>query len=516
MSNQSLVQQAVRDSTGTALDYNGDWSALFDADGIAVGPWSGRMLAWINSTLGTSYVNVNEAMQAFAVDQGFYNWASMNTFSLSLAAALLGSETQGLAIDFTDGTAVVRDTGTPANNYNSTASGLLTYTSPSAKYILNSSGVLVSGSTIRTEYDSSGNPLGVRVEEARTNLCLQSSNFASNWLYYTDGTTTVNSTTAPDGTLTAAAVADTAGNAYHTLYQGGLISYTSGTVYTASIYLKYKDHRYVGLRGSTAVATGQTWAIADMLNGTVAFTGSGLTSASLTAVGTNGWYRFVITYTSTSTASDGFAISLLDAATVPTDPGGTPYVGTGTGVYIWGPQCEVGAFATSYIPTTTATVTRAADNISLLASAFPDCNAAATLYIKWRYTTTGMGTRQEGYRHIEYYDNGSDNRSYILAAPDKTYNTMRTAGVAQSDIRPLSSVDGIGPYKAAFAWASNDANACLQGTLGTQDVTISTMTGATHLSISLGTSGVVHTRHVQQVLVIPRRMSDADMQTLTT
>ena len=86
MNNQGGVQQAVRDSTGTALDYNGDWSALFDADGIATGPWSGRMLAWINATLSASYVNVNEAMQAFAVSQGFNNWSSMNTVTLGPGA----------------------------------------------------------------------------------------------------------------------------------------------------------------------------------------------------------------------------------------------------------------------------------------------------------------------------------------------------------------------------------------------------------------------------------------------
>ena len=82
MSNQSGVQAAVRAITGTTLDYNGDWSALFDADGIAAGDWNGRMLAWINQTLGTSYSGLPGAMNAFAVDQGFSSWSAMNTFEL--------------------------------------------------------------------------------------------------------------------------------------------------------------------------------------------------------------------------------------------------------------------------------------------------------------------------------------------------------------------------------------------------------------------------------------------------
>lgn len=83
MSNQSGVQQAVRDSTGTAHSYQGDWHALFDADGIAAGSWNERLLAWINTTLVASYTNINDAMHAFAIDQGFNNWSSMNTLALS-------------------------------------------------------------------------------------------------------------------------------------------------------------------------------------------------------------------------------------------------------------------------------------------------------------------------------------------------------------------------------------------------------------------------------------------------
>lgn len=81
--NQEGVQQAVRDNTGTTLDYNGDWHALFDAEGITAGDFNGRMLAWINQTLGTSYADLPGAQHAFAVDQGFNNWSSMNTLALS-------------------------------------------------------------------------------------------------------------------------------------------------------------------------------------------------------------------------------------------------------------------------------------------------------------------------------------------------------------------------------------------------------------------------------------------------
>lgn len=82
MSNQGGVQAAIRASTGTTLDYNGDWHALFDADSIETGPFNERLLDWINFKMTASYTSLPEAMQAYAEDQGFNNWSSMNTLTL--------------------------------------------------------------------------------------------------------------------------------------------------------------------------------------------------------------------------------------------------------------------------------------------------------------------------------------------------------------------------------------------------------------------------------------------------
>jgi hypothetical protein len=80
--NQEGVHQALRDSTATSGSYSSDWHALFDADGIAAGPFNSRMLAWINQTLAASYTNVIDAMRDYAVDQGFERWTDINTLIL--------------------------------------------------------------------------------------------------------------------------------------------------------------------------------------------------------------------------------------------------------------------------------------------------------------------------------------------------------------------------------------------------------------------------------------------------
>ena len=71
-------------------------------------------------------------------------------FGASGATRLLGAEADGVALDFTDLSVTVRDTATPANNFAGNVNSWLTYTSPSTKWILNSSGVYVSGTTLRT------------------------------------------------------------------------------------------------------------------------------------------------------------------------------------------------------------------------------------------------------------------------------------------------------------------------------------------------------------------------------
>jgi hypothetical protein len=74
MSNQSRRQQSVRDITGTALDHNGDWHALFDSESIAAGPFNGRMLAWLNTQIDTPQSGLPAAMAAYAASQGRGSW----------------------------------------------------------------------------------------------------------------------------------------------------------------------------------------------------------------------------------------------------------------------------------------------------------------------------------------------------------------------------------------------------------------------------------------------------------
>lgn len=81
MSQQGLKQASVRAVTGTTGTYEGDWHALFTIRGVAAGDFNGRMIAYVNGKLGTSYNEVNGAMQALAAANSATNFSSLGTFT---------------------------------------------------------------------------------------------------------------------------------------------------------------------------------------------------------------------------------------------------------------------------------------------------------------------------------------------------------------------------------------------------------------------------------------------------
>ena len=99
--NQEGVHEAVRAETSTVGTYLEDWHALFTADGIAAGDWNSRMIDWVNLTLTTSYTSLNDAMNAFAIDQGFERWQDMNTFTLGGGATIEAGNPMGLLLALT-------------------------------------------------------------------------------------------------------------------------------------------------------------------------------------------------------------------------------------------------------------------------------------------------------------------------------------------------------------------------------------------------------------------------------
>lgn len=313
---------------------------------------------------------------------------------------------------------------------------------------VNSSGLIESvlANKPRLDYLGSTCPK-LLLEPQRTNLATYSEQFDQGpWSTLGTATVTANAIASPSGSVNADKLVENTGTNSHLIY-GLNISSTANTSYTVSLYLKAGE-RYQGFISISNITNSD-----DNFN-----LNTGIcTYGTLTNVG-NGWFRYVRTYSSSTTISSFIALYLRNNA------GSSNYTGDGTsGMYLWGAQWEAGAFVTSYIPTTTASVTRNVDSITRTASSavigqtegvvFFDLNVDSRLSFTYLFVKNAAVT------------------NYIGFAIDNTKirAEISNAGVIQAAIDYANT--SAGRYKIAVAYKANDIAFYLNGSLiGTDTV----------------------------------------------
>jgi hypothetical protein len=210
----------------------------------------------------------------------------------------------------------------------------------------------------RLDYTNGSCP-SILVEPQRTNLLLRSEEFNDvNWNLSRTSSfgsgSIANATTAPNGTLTADYIQQQTGQT-----DGGGVfqfnSYTSGVVYTLSVFAKMNENRYVSIRFGIGLSGGAISCNFDLQDGIAGTPSVGVTPTIINFG--NGWFKCSITATSQITGSRGTFLyqssNLNSFVTTPLN-----------GIFLWGAQLELGSNATSYIPTVASAVTRNADVIS--------------------------------------------------------------------------------------------------------------------------------------------------------
>ena len=199
------------------------------------------------------------------------------------------------------------------------------------------------------------------IEKVRTNLALYSEQFDN--AAWSKGATTItaNAAVSPDGYTNADAIVDTATNAEHNIAVASALTTTTNVAQTISVFLKSGTQPFAMLRNYGAGAEFYFCVVVNLNTGTITKTQAGTnttaTSATITPYG-NGWYRVTATCSFASTTNIPILHLVNSATPIIGSFGQNTYLGNGTNsVYAWGFQLEnASAYATSYIPTTTAAV----------------------------------------------------------------------------------------------------------------------------------------------------------------
>jgi hypothetical protein len=340
---------------------------------------------------------------------------------------------------------------------------------------------------------------GLLIEEQRTNLLTYSEQFDNAAWTKFQSSITANAATAPDGTLTADKEIPANGVAGTYIAQG--FSATSGTTYTYTVYAKASEFSELRLLGESGAFGSNNTGVYNLSTG-VASVAAGSPTVSMTSVG-NGWWRCV--WTATATATTTGAVQQRINTT-----------GDGTsGLFIWGAQLEAGAFATSYIPTTTAATTRSAD-IASIGTLSPWFNTStSSLYAEFVWE----GLKSVAGQRIAIIDDGSTNNYFGLVGTSS--NTMQNPVVVAGSTEAANSTPSTvysanTVYKQAMALALNNTVGAINGVAGTTDTAVTVPTGLTTLRMAASSSVVTSNIWFRRITYTPRRLTDAELQSLTS
>jgi len=336
----------------------------------------------------------------------------------------------------------------------------------------NSSGVLTTAGSGVARFDhrlegTTWVNKGLLIEEQRTNLVQRSEEFNDSYWTKDNISVTTNATTAPDGTTTAERILETTTTNVAHIVSRNITENLTSTPYTFSLFLKSNGRTKGVLQLTRTVspfdsattqfdlATEQVFALQ---NNAAVNLGSSITKLN------DGWYRLTVSgYTGHSSSNQ---IRLV----IYSDSGEFNYTGdSNKGYFIWGAQLEAGAFPTSYIATTTASVTRNADQASMTSTNFSSWYNATegTLFCQGDTVNTAAITNV-GIRGYEISDNTINERfGFTFGFEGNTRSFFGIdGGATQWNILspdPAVALVANQTYKAASAYKLNDFAHTLDG-----------------------------------------------------
>jgi hypothetical protein len=363
--------------------------------------------------------------------------------------------------------------------------------------------------TITPQFSTnSGGCLGLLMEATKTNLCLQSADLATTWTL-SGATASANAVTAPDGTLTADNLVEAAAGTFHLIRQDIVIA--ANTPHTFSFFVKPAGRTSCKVQVSNTLENSGSNVDVNLITGTISNLvnfGTGASSAATIELWGNGWYRVSLRTTIDAASTTGRVQILLSNPV-----GTTSYSGDAvSGLSIWGAQYEAAQFMSSYIPTTTIAVARAADScVRTLGAEFL---ATAGSMIVYGRAMGGQSTRQT----IAAFSDGTAANVIPFVRPGSTNSIqLRIDAASVNQSAPFGTIVNSAPYKVGGAWAANNVNLFYNGIDGGINNVATLPAGITTLGIGIEFAGSTASAngHIRRFHSWPERKSDAFLRQWT-
>ena len=317
---------------------------------------------------------------------------------------------------------------------------------------VNSSGLIetVLANKPRLDYLGSTCPK-LLLEPQRTNLNLDSQDVSSgNWLS-SNVAISVNQTNSPSGVQNADLITGNAGTSVK--YVSPVIS--AGGPYTFSCFVKSGTQQFIQLMDVNDV---QHYANFDIINKTVGNNGSKTTS-KIEDYG-NGWLRLSSYFSGSGFYPRVYFVNSLTAAWNATSTSTNNF-------YLWGVQSETASYATSYIPTTTASVTRNADSCNKTGISSLIGQTEGTILWDINFNTRNISGGYFGLRDISI-------PNYIMFGFGSSSFNAQIYNSGTNIIYSTFSNSSTGRFKLCIAYKNNDyvfyANGNLIGSASTGTV----------------------------------------------
>ena len=314
----------------------------------------------------------------------------------------------------------------------------------------------------RIDYTDSADGV-LLLENSSTNLFPYSEDFSSSDWTKSNSSIVSNSTISPDGTQSAETFSITSNFGF--FYKAP--SLASGATVTQSIFVKNINADRINLQVRTASTAGLASFFFDNSEITSVTLTNGI-SADFDYYG-DGWYRVYLTCQTTET-NQLFRFQLNES---------------GMSCYIWGAQVEQQSYATSYIPTSGSSVTRAAETCNGAGNSEVFNDSEGVLFADVSFNL------EDNYPNLSIFNNTNatktDNKIVIYKGATNSNQisvALRSGGSEYANITANVNVENYN--KIVISYKANEVKYYLNGFLIGTDNTVTVPIGLDTLNFDNG------------------------------